>query len=204
MSEPHRESPPPTQAARRRSAPAGTRQRTAAIAITLLALVAAGSAVAASKLNGGSSSAQGGSPSPPTGRDPGLGFSPRNGGFGFHHARAGGVAAAASYLGLSEAQLFSEISQGKTLADIAGSTPGKSVEGLVTAMASAAKANLDALVASGRLTQSQADSIVSELTMRIEAMVQGDRFGGRPRWGFGGPAPGDRPQPATPSGGATL
>jgi hypothetical protein len=93
--------------------------------------------------------------------------------------------------------------QGKTLADIAGSTPGKSVEGLVTAVASTAKANLDALVASGRLSQSQADSVVSELTMRIKAMVQGDRFGGRPRWGFGGP-PGDRPQPATPPGVTTL
>jgi hypothetical protein len=79
-----------------------------------------------------------------------------------------------------------------------------SVEGLVTAMVSAAKANLDALVASGRLAQSRADSIVSELTMQVEAMVQGDRLGGRPRWGFGGPAPGDRPQPATPSGGTLL
>jgi hypothetical protein len=70
-------------------------------------------------------------------------------------------------------------------------------------MVSAAKANLDALVASGRLAQSRADGIVSELTMQIEAMVQGDRFGGSPRWEFGGP-PGDRPQPAPPSGGTSL
>jgi hypothetical protein len=80
--------------------------------------------------------------------------------------------------------------QGKTLADVAGSTPGKSVEGLATAMVSAAKAHLD--------------GIVSELTMRIEVMAQGHRFGGLPRWGFGAPAPGDRPQPASPSGGTTL
>jgi hypothetical protein len=69
---------------------------------------------------------------------------------------------------------------------------------------SPARTNLDALVASSRLAQLQADSIVSELTVPIGAMVQGDRFGGRPRRGFGGPAPGDRPQPATPSGGITL
>jgi hypothetical protein len=54
-------------------------------------------------------------------------------------------------------------------------------------MVSAAKANLDALVASCRLAQSRADSIVSELTMQVEAMVQGDRLGGRPRWGSAAP-----------------
>jgi hypothetical protein len=51
---------------------------------------------------------------------------------------------------------------------------------------------------------SAAKANLSELTMQVEAMVQGDRFGGRPRWGFDGPAPGDRPQPATPSGGTSL
>jgi hypothetical protein len=71
-------------------------------------------------------------------------------------------------------------------------------------MVSAAKANLDALVASGRLAQSQADRVVSELTMRIEAMVRGDGLGGPPRWGFGGPAPGGHREPAMPPAGTVL
>jgi hypothetical protein len=191
MNEPQNENSPPTEAAPAQSAPAGTRLRTAAIGILVVALAAAGSAIAASKVYGGSSSA----PSSST---------PERHALPDRDRRGNGLAAAAAYLGLSESQLFAQISQGKTLADIAGSTPGKSVEGLVTAMVSAAKANLDALVASGRLAQSQADSIVSELTMRIEAMVRGDRFRGPHRWGFGGPPPGDRAQPATPPAGTTL
>ena len=188
MSEPQTENSPPTEAAPPRPAPVGTRRRTAAIAIAVVASAAAGSAIAASKVYGGSTSTPAAADAPLGVRD--------------HHS--GGLAAAAGYLGLSESQLFAQISQGKTLADIADSTPGKSVEGLVTAMVSAAKANLDALVASGRLAQSQADRIVSELTMRIEAMVRGDGFGGPLRWGFGGPAPGGHREPAMPPAGTVL
>ena len=192
MSEPQSENSPPTEAAPARPAPVGTRRRTAAIAIAVVASAAAGSAIAASKVYGGSPSAAPNSAIPDR---PALGD---------RDHRHGGLSSAGDYLGLSESQLFAQISQGKTLADIADSTPGKSVEGLVTAMVSAAKANLDALVASGRLAQSQADRIVSELTMRIEAMVRGDRPGGPPRWGFGGPAPDGRPGPAMPPAGTTL
>jgi hypothetical protein len=47
-----------------------------------------------------------------------------------HHHRLGTVATAAAYLGLSEAQLRSELRAGKSLGEIANATPGKSEAGL--------------------------------------------------------------------------
>jgi hypothetical protein len=99
-------------------------------------------------------------------------------------AGLGGLSAAATYLGLSTSELFADLQSGKTLGAIAAGTPGKSVDGLVAAMLASAKSSLQAAVSSGRLTQSQADSVLSSLSARITAMVNGG-FGGHR--GFGGP-----------------
>lgn len=85
---------------------------------------------------------------------------------GFYHD----LDAAADYLGLSEAELRSELREGKSLADIARDQ-GKSVDGLVDALVSEAKARLDDAVADGRITQSQANSILEDLRDRIENRV---------------------------------
>jgi hypothetical protein len=56
-------------------------------------------------------------------------------------------ASAASYLGLSRSQLRAELRSGKSLAQIAAATPGKSASGLVTTLEAAAKAKLSASAA---------------------------------------------------------
>src|SRR5829696_8663448 len=67
---------------------------------------------------------------------PGRGF-----GFGFGHGHAdhfGGLDAAASFLGLTEEQLRTELMSGKTLADVA-KAKGKPVDGVVDALTADAK-----------------------------------------------------------------
>jgi hypothetical protein len=111
----------------------------------------------------------------------GLGFGP-----------LAGLDAAASYLGLTDAQLRDQLGAGKSLADVA-TAQGKSVDGLVAALVDAAKKKLDAAVAAGRITQAQADSIASGLKERITDRVNepGPLFFGGPRLNgrrfFGGP-----------------
>src|SRR6266576_1164254 len=85
-------------------------------------------------------------------------------------AGAGGAYAATSYLGLTEAQLHSQFQSGKSLADIA-KAQGKSVDGLVQAIVDAAKKKVEAAVAAGRLTQTQADSILSGLKSHVSDFV---------------------------------
>jgi polyhydroxyalkanoate synthesis regulator phasin len=125
---------------------------------------------------------------------------PLFGGPGFgHHERGGlfgGLDAAASYLGLTDAQLRTQLQSGKSLADVA-KAQGKSVDGLVQAIVDAAKKKIDAAVAAGRLTQSQADSILSGLKSQVTDFVnrtpprfglrKGFRPGPPPAAGFAGP-----------------
>ena len=112
-------------------------------------------------------------------------------GFGFHERGAlfGGLDAAASYLGLTDAQLRSQFQSGKSLADVA-KAQGKSVDGLVQAIVDAAKKKVEAAISAGRLTQTQADSILSGLKSHVSDFVNRTppRFGLRN--GFrGGPPP---------------
>ena len=109
-------------------------------------------------------------------------------GFG-HFGFVGKLDAAANYLGLTEAQLHSELQSGKTLAQVA-KDHGKSVDGLVNALVNAAREKLDAAVKAQRLTQSQADQMLNDLRSRITDLVNGrfpshdgDGFR-RPEFGF--------------------
>jgi predicted DNA-binding protein (UPF0251 family) len=92
-------------------------------------------------------------------------------GFG-HFGFIGKLDAAANYLGLTDAQLRTELEGGKTLAQVA-KDHGKSVDGLVTALVDAAKQKLDDAVRAGRLSQSQADQMLSDLRSRITDLVNG-------------------------------
>jgi hypothetical protein len=132
-------------------------------------------------------------------------------GFGLHPGRGFGIAAqfdklsaAASYLGLSEAQLAAQLSQGKTLAQIA-KQQGKSVDGLVGAMVKAVDEKIDAAVKAGTLTSAQADQLKAEVKQRVTNLVNGNfpfdhglrfrgpRFGFRFGFGFRGPLEPVRP-----------
>ena len=106
---------------------------------------------------------------------------------GLHVHMAGpGLDAAATYLGLTEAQLQTQLQSGKSLADVA-KAHGKTVEGLVAAMVADAKQHIAADVAAGRLTEAQQTQILSDLHQHITDMVNGTM---PQRPDFDGPPPG--------------
>ncbi len=76
-------------------------------------------------------------------------------------------AAARDYLGLSRQDLAQQLRDGRSLADIANATPGKSRDGLVAAITSAADARIDQAQAGGKLTADQA----AQLKTRVGEMV---------------------------------
>jgi hypothetical protein len=65
-----------------------------------------------------------------------------------HHGHRSTLASAADYLGLSQRQLRSELSSGKSLAQVANSTSGKSSAGLIAALEATKKQQLAAAAAS--------------------------------------------------------
>jgi hypothetical protein len=115
-------------------------------------------------------------------------------GFGAPHPFFHGLDAAASYLGLTEAQLESRLNAGKTLAQIA-KAEGKSVDGLKAAMLKDAQAKLDDAV--------KEQQALKGLEARIGDLVNGqlrlrfrdhhDGFGFRHGFGF------DRRHPPAPA-----
>jgi hypothetical protein len=115
------------------------------------------------------------------------GMGPMGMGPGMHGGMHGGgpaddLATAAAYLGLTTAELQSDAQAGKTLAQVATATSGKSPAGLIAALVTAEKAEHAAAVTAGTLTQAQADAIDANLTQRLTDLVNGVRppFGHRP------------------------
>ena len=101
----------------------------------------------------------------------GFGFGPGFGMGGHMGFGVGGVdmmATAATYLGLTEAQLQTQLQAGKSLADVAKATSGKSVSGLEDALVAAAT---KAVNANTNLTSDQKAQIVANLKTMIDAMV---------------------------------
>jgi hypothetical protein len=114
---------------------------------------------------------------------PGMGFGHRGGGPGMREF--GHLDAAASYLGMTAAELLAQLTGGKTLADVA-KAKGKSVDGLVSALVADEKKELDAAVKAGRITQAQADAFLANAKQRFTDAVnrtRAERMGGP----FGGP-----------------
>ena len=118
------------------------------------------------------------------------------GGFGRGPGPGGGgppgATAIASYLGLTEAELRTQLESGKTLAQIV-SAQGKSVSGLEDVMYADAKTHLDQAVADGKLTAAQEQTMLADLKSHLDDIVNrtgppggvGIRVGGP---GFGGAA----------------
>ena len=126
-------------------------------------------------------------------------------GVGEHRGRARDLATAATYLGISPAQLSSELGSAKTLAQIADATPGKSAAGLTEALIAARRARLAAATAklpqrvaaeisraggpagapsgraarhrAGRLRQARLAKRLATLRKRVSALEQRQRTG---------------------------
>lgn len=155
----------------------------APVVVLAAALIGAGAAYAATKLHGSPGSrvssaspagtliAAGGAG---TARGDGHGpFGPGGpGGRVFGHG-GDDFTAAANYLGVTEAALATQLQAGKTLAQVADATSGKSAAGLIDALVAAEKTEIAAAVTAGRLTQAQADQILPTLKERFTALVNG-------------------------------
>ena len=103
-------------------------------------------------------------------------------------ARGPGSAAIATYLGLTAAELRTQLESGKTLADIA-KAQGKTVAGLEDAIVADAKTHLDADVAAGKLTAAQEATMLADLKSHVDDFVNGVGPGpGGPGGRHGGPA----------------
>jgi polyhydroxyalkanoate synthesis regulator phasin len=103
---------------------------------------------------------------------------PFYGGPGFHGhgpglaGRGEVFAAAASYLGLTEAELREQLDD-QTLAEVA-KEEGKSVSGLVDAMVAAASTSIDQAVEDGKLTKEQGSRLKDGLEARLTDLVNGE------------------------------
>jgi hypothetical protein len=88
--------------------------------------------------------------------------------------------AAASYLGMTAAQLQGQVQSGKTLAQIAEAIPGKSKAGLVDALVAAKKAKLAALVHDGKLSQAKEQRLLVNLEKRLTRVATRTSFSSTP------------------------
>ena len=113
-----------------------------------------------------------------------------HGGRGDHDGPRGGrgghgLEAAATALGLTADELRVELREGATLAEIAADE-GVAVQTVIDAMVAELETHLDEHVASGELTQEEADAKLAKATEKITDLVNN----GRPDRG-GEPAPAD-------------
>ena len=89
------------------------------------------------------------------------------------------AAIAAAYLGVSAAQLRGELHSGRTLAQIASSTPGRSAAGLEEAITRARGAALAAAASSGKISSAQEQTLLAGLNGRTAAQISRRRLRGR-------------------------
>jgi hypothetical protein len=101
-------------------------------------------------------------------------------GFG-HFGFIGRLESAAGYIGITEAQLRTELESGKSLAQVA-KAHGKSVDGLIDALVAAAKDKLDNAVSAGRLTKAEETEMLSVLKDRISSAVNNTGGLGEPHF----------------------
>lgn len=131
----------------------------------------------------------------PRARGRGLGgflFGPRGLSRHTRLGEGGALATAASYLGLTRAQLMKDLESGQTFAQIA-KAQGKTLQGLESAVLAADKSRLDSAVAAGRITKAQEQQLLNRLSARIDKGFNGALGANR-----AGPPPGALFAPAAP------
>jgi hypothetical protein len=105
---------------------------------------------------------------------------PKFGGEGRHGFGPGGPAlgvrvdpfqAAATYLGISTADLQTKMRSGQTLAQIATATPNKTRDGLITAIVDDQTAKIDQAVKDNNITADMATKIKTGLQDRVTRLV---------------------------------
>jgi polyhydroxyalkanoate synthesis regulator phasin len=94
------------------------------------------------------------------------------------------LGAAATALGMSEADLQTALRGGKTMAEVA-KDKGVDVQKVIDAVVAAQSAQLDQAVTDGKLTPAQATARKADLKARVTALVNGERPAGGPGFRHG-------------------
>ena len=81
------------------------------------------------------------------------------------------ITAAAEYLGMTTAQLRTQLASGKTLSDVANATSGKSAAGLSGALSSALQTKLAAAVAAGKISTAAEQKIEAAFAKRLPTLL---------------------------------
>jgi hypothetical protein len=89
-------------------------------------------------------------------------------------ARGGLLKAAATYLGVTNLQLATELRSGRSLAQVAAAK-NTSVDGLKQALLAALKQRVDAAVVAGRIDAARAQKLLERAPAHIERLVQRNR-----------------------------
>ena len=110
---------------------------------------------------------------------PGTSFSGPGGRGGPGFRAFNDEAAAATYIGITEADLRTKLQAGQTLAQIA-TAAGKTRDGLIAAMVKDATAKIDAAQAAGTITAAQATAQKAALNAHVTAEVDATRPAGGP------------------------
>src|SRR3954454_25170371 len=99
---------------------------------------------------------------------------PHHGPFGGHRGPGDligeGLDTVATTLGITTAEVRTALEGGQTLADLAV-RKGKTAQDVIDAIVADAKTHLDTAVTDGKLTQAQADKLLTELTPRVTDLV---------------------------------
>lgn len=120
---------------------------------------------------------------------------------GGHHGGPGrSLSAAATALGMSEADLRTALDSGQTIAQVAADK-GVDVQVVIDALVAEANTHIDAEVASGELTQAEADARKADVVQRVTDMVNNVRPAGGPG-GPGGHGPHGPDHDAPPADGS--
>ena len=148
----------------------------AGTALMIPALVAAADPTASSapSTTTPSATSQPGSTTPDT-TTPGQAGTPGDCAGGMHGGPGMGaddITAAAKAIGVTEADLTTALQGGQTIADVAASK-GVAVQTVIDAMVAAEKAEIQAQVDAGTITQAQADQRIADLTAHETAEVNG-------------------------------
>ncbi len=147
----------------------------AVVAGALLVGGASGAAVLAPLVVNAASPTPTASTSPGTSGSSGDGF--RGGPGGGHTEAVSDTSVVAKAIGITEAQLLTELNAGKTPAQVA-TAHGVAVQKVIDALVADGQAELAADVKAGRITQAQADARKADVTQRVTDQVNSGFRGG--------------------------
>lgn len=85
------------------------------------------------------------------------------------------IGVARDYLGIAQADLTKALREGKSLGEIASVTPGKSRDGLVAQLTTAANTRIDKAASDGKVTAATAAALKGQVGAAVTAVV--DRKG---------------------------